>query len=237
MLVPLLVRCNFDLFKCWCFMLLLRNIIFTDDAGKIIFQCNLFCKDHLFRTFGKRKCGFLYGDIPVSFHRSNICFLYPRLLSFVDFRKQDIAALFSSFFPTLSSSILMTTDPTLLAHMKPVGIETFTVMSCGLITQLLKELFNDILWRWGITTTDVFIKAPTLGRLPSKAKDSNLAMRYGYALLNTNPIFQYYMVINKKNVSYRYYYCSYGEKPVGDLSGWGNFHLVNICPSGMCLAG
>ena len=237
MLVPLLVRCNFDLFKCWCFMLLLRNITFTDDAGKIIFQCNLFCKDHLFRTFGKRKCGFLYGDIPVSFHRSNICFLYPRLLSFVDFRKQDIAALFSSFFPTLSSSILMTTDPTLLAHMKPVGIETFTVMSCGLITQLLKELFNDILWRWGITTTDVFIKAPTLGRLPSKAKDSNLAMRYGYALLNTNPIFQYYMVINKKNVSYRYYYCSYGEKPVGDLPGWGNFHLVNICPSGMCLAG
>ena len=26
MLVPLLVRCNFDLFKCWCFMFLLRSI-------------------------------------------------------------------------------------------------------------------------------------------------------------------------------------------------------------------
>ena len=26
MLLPLLVRCNFDLFKCWCFMLLLWSI-------------------------------------------------------------------------------------------------------------------------------------------------------------------------------------------------------------------
>ena len=225
MLVPLLVRCNFDLFKCWCFMLLLRSIIFTDDAGKIIFQCNFFCKDHLFRTFGKRKCGFLNGDIPVSFHRSYICFLYPCLHSFVDFRKQDIAVLFSSFFPCLSSSILMTTDPTLLAHMKPAGIETFTVMSCGLITPLLKELFNDILWWWGITTTDVFIKAPTLGRLPSKAKDSNLAMRYGYALLNTNPIFQYYMVINKKKFLIDIIFVFMGKSPlgnclVGEISIW-----------------
>ena len=34
-----------------------RNIIFTDSARKIIFQCNLF--DHLFRTFGKKNMFFV----------------------------------------------------------------------------------------------------------------------------------------------------------------------------------
>ena len=39
-----------------------RNIIFPDDTKKIIFQCNIFWKDHLFRTFGKRKYFFLCSE-------------------------------------------------------------------------------------------------------------------------------------------------------------------------------
>ena len=38
-----------------------RNIIFPDDTRKIIFQCDFFWKDHLFRTLGK-KYGFSCSD-------------------------------------------------------------------------------------------------------------------------------------------------------------------------------
>ena len=42
-----------------------RNI-FPVNTGKIIFQCNFFSKDHLFRTFIKRNNGYLSSDEAVS---------------------------------------------------------------------------------------------------------------------------------------------------------------------------
>ena len=38
------------------------NFIFPDNTRKIIFQREFFWKDHLFRTFGKRKYGFSCSD-------------------------------------------------------------------------------------------------------------------------------------------------------------------------------
>ena len=48
------------------------------------------------------------------------------------------------------------------------------------------------LWWWGVTTTSDFIEASSLGRLPSKAKDPNLALRHDYPPLDANPMFQYH---------------------------------------------
>ena len=51
----------------WSFILQLKNKIifmgkrniFPDNTRKFIFQCNVFWKDHLFRTFGEKKYSFL----------------------------------------------------------------------------------------------------------------------------------------------------------------------------------
>ena len=39
--------------------------------------------------------------------------------------------------------------------------------------------------------TSVFIETPSLEKLPSKAKDPNLAIRHGYPRPDANPVFQY----------------------------------------------
>ena len=48
------------------------------------------------------------------------------------------------------------------------------------------------MWWWGVTTPSDFIETPSLGKLPSKAKDSNLAIRDGYSPPDANPAFQYH---------------------------------------------
>ena len=55
-----------------------------------------------------------------------------------------------------------------------------------------------------------FIKTPSLGRLPSKTKFPNLAMRYGYLPPDANLVFQYYGVYYYYYYYYQYhYYCYY----------------------------
>ena len=53
----------------------------------------------------------------------------------------------------------------------------------------------------GVTTPSVFNETPSLGELPSKAKDSNLAIRDGYSPPDANPTFQYH-----GDIYYYYYY-------------------------------
>ena len=53
----------------------------------------------------------------------------------------------------------------------------------------------------GVTTPSVFNETPSLGELPSKAKDSNLAIRDGYSPPDANPRFQYH-----GDIYYYYYY-------------------------------
>ena len=59
---------------------------------------------------------------------------------------------------------------------------------------LISDFFHSFKgqWWWGDITTGVFIETPSLGRLPSKAKDPNLAMRHGYHSPYANPVFQYH---------------------------------------------
>ena len=56
----------------------------------------------------------------------------------------------------------------------------------------------------GVTTPSVFNETPSLGELPSKAKDSNLAIRDGYSPPDANPTFQYH-----GDIYYYYYYYYY----------------------------
>ena len=53
----------------------------------------------------------------------------------------------------------------------------------------------------GVTTPSVLNETPSLGELPSKAKDSNLAIRDGYSPPDANPTFQYH-----GDIYYYYYY-------------------------------
>ena len=51
------------------------------------------------------------------------------------------------------------------------------------------------LWCWGVTTTNVYIETLSLGKLPFKTKDPNWSMRHGYPPPETNPVFQYGVVV------------------------------------------
>ena len=46
-----------------------------------------------------------------------------------------------------------------------------------------------------LQTTSIFIKTPSLEKLPTKAKDPILTLRHGYPTLDANRVFHYHGVV------------------------------------------
>ena len=68
-----------------------RNIIFPDNTRKIIFQCTFLLKDHLLRTFGKRKYVFSYSVIGIDLSRQ-VNAIIPQQINFVGKLEEDNGA-------------------------------------------------------------------------------------------------------------------------------------------------
>ena len=92
------------------------------------------------------------------------------------FQYNSINFLRPLYSPTSFRSSTMTTRTTLLFSGTPVRQETIITVGSSLLCT-------------SCTTTSIFIKALTLGRLPTKTQDTNLTMRYGYPCRTTSRYF------------------------------------------------
>ena len=68
-----------------------------------------------------------------------------------------------------------------------------------LLIRLVTTTTNRIVF-YGYHQPVFFIKTLSLGRLPTKAQDSQLAMKHGYTLLDANPVFLNHRVCLEKMI-------------------------------------
>ena len=115
------------------------------------------------------------SDIPISFRRSCIRFLYPLLPSFVAFRQQDIAFLFSSFvhlfLQAWTKYLRQTLVPCEIAHYGKIWTSIFQQFFASINKSFILggEEENDhlvkILWRFEIWLSfPNFLRSKVLSR-------------------------------------------------------------------------